>query len=284
MAFLRARTILILALAVAGLAVAGGPPAERVVPCKGYEDPAEFLAIVENLRREPTGKHLRDALALLDRKLEDWSSVSKWVVCDILEIIEERRLSDAVPQVLRLVAVPEDLEYGDRVAFCAASALATLKAEGAFEALMEMTRSRSVERIDTAAWSLGVLGDARAVARLNELAVHPEAKVRARAVSALSRFCDPSSFAVVWAATRDSDAGTRMSGAWWFAACGSLRDERLFVELLADPESLVRANALKGLIRVRSTAACSQLPQLLSSQDLTVRELARQYEDVCTSP
>jgi hypothetical protein len=200
---------------------------------------------------------------------------------DILRAIGERRVQAGRPYLVRFLGVDADYEASGLVRQAAAFSLAELGGKKSLKKLMKAADESPVSDLDSIATALGLLGDRGAVPTLEKLARSADTDTRKAAISALGNYCGATSKALAVSNLADSDDWVRNSATWFVATCGRGDDDRLLVPLLSDPAEMVRLNALRGLVRTRSRAACDRLQSLLDDSDISVHVTAREYRTVC---
>ena len=231
---------------------------------------------------EPSTGNLATVLDLLELKLAQWDLLSKESTCAIIGQIERHRIAEAKPILLRFLEVDTSLDGADLIAAYAVRALGEIGGQDVDAALLDLATRATPFVLPTVAVMLAQTDDPRAIVELERLALHSEAAVRHRAVAGLARFCSASSQPVVHQLLDDNNDKVRSSATWWFAACGTPDDSGLLVRQLADPAPLARANAIKGLIRLGSTAGCQEVPRLLRDQSPEVRDVIDEYQERCS--
>lgn len=224
------------------------------------------------------------AFEILSEKLRVWDSHCKDIVKMILEAIAEHKIEAGRGYLVRFLNVDLEMARAEPIARAAARSLGQLGGEGALEALVDAASSRSPGLRASVAVALGTLADSRGLATLETLAFDSSPDVRRRALSALATFCSSSSRDIALSALEDNESFVRNSATWWVATCGGASDAWRLEARLDDTNDLVRANALRGLIRLRSGAGCRKSSQLLVDESPTVQELARDYKAACKGP
>jgi HEAT repeat protein len=119
--------------------------------------------------------------------------------------------------------------------------------------------------------ALGAVNDPGAVSPLERRAGHRSPNVRARALSALAKYCSLTTMPLALQGIRDVSDPVRWSATHYISSCGSPDDASVLFGLTSDRNDLVRLNALKGLIRLRSTLACNSAAELERDPSLSVR-------------
>lgn len=256
---------------------------EHITIIEDQDDP-EVWATVGSFSRYPSAENAAKAFEILDEVLADWSSHPPGVVTTILDEIAEHRLESGRKYLVLFAETDPQRPHAVHVIRGAARALGDFGGPGVFEKLAALAQDGPPDAASTVAVALGKLGDLRAVPVLEMLAQRPEAAVRQRALSALADYCVESSRALAMGSTKDPDHRVRNSATWWLAECGTPEHAALLASLAGDSDRLVRGNALKGLLRLRSKSACGSVPALLADESLTVQALARDYEAVCKAP
>jgi len=268
------------------VAHSGGVSAEKTehVIIIEDQDAPEVWELINSFSRQPNPGNTAGVFAILDEVLKNWNSHPPGVVKTILEAIAEHRVEEGRRYLIRFFHADPTLPSATFVASSAARALGHLGGDLSLEELMNAEKWATQDLLSSVAVALGVLNDRRAVPTLESLAQHAAWDVRARALSALAGFCSPSSKPLVLRSAPDPEDRVRNSVAWWLAQCGQKEDGSQLAALLDDRESLVRGNALKGLIRLRSKDGCAKVAELTADESLTVQALARDYEAVCQAP
>jgi HEAT repeat protein len=111
-----------------------------------------------------------------------------------------------------------------------AKALAVLKTRSVVPKLISSLKSKSIEHRSAAAYTLGMMREARAITYLEAMLAdkHESSTVRGHAAEALAYLKKRRSFAVLLSALKDPQAEVR----WWAAfALGELGDKRALPEL-----------------------------------------------------
>jgi len=269
-----------------GAAPSGGGAEEgwiEVVINEG-EDAPEVWELVHSFQVQPTPENTAGVFGILDEVLANWDSHPPDVVESILEGIAKHRVEEGYGYLVRFFHVEPTLPVAQFVPCSAARALGDFGGSRSLEELMNAEKWAPDRLLASVALALGVLADPRAVPTLESLAQRADPEVRERALSALARFCSPSSKPLVLRNASDTEGSVRNSVAWWLAQCGEAEDGSRLASLLDDRELLVRANALKGLIRLRQRDGCPKIAELIADESLTVQLLARDYEAVCKAP
>ena len=230
-----------------------------------------------------TDSHMGVALRVLEEKLLRWESQPADDVVRVIDAVGDAKLELGRSYLVRFLRVDPALQRGEHVIRRAALALGELGGADALNPLLELAGSCSPDVLPSVVVALGLLEDPRAVSPLERLSADDDATVRRRAISALARYCAPTSRSLAVSHLREEIDEVRNSAYWWLATCANAQDEGLLVEGLADSVSLVRVNCLKGLIRLESEAACGSLSELLNDENLSVQETARAYHVVCRS-
>jgi hypothetical protein len=245
------------------------------------QDTAEVWASVNSFSHHPTRRNTTEVFRILDEVLAVWTSHPPGVVTGIVDAIGEHHVAGGRTYVVRLFHTDPALPSGGFVAASAALALGRL---GGTVSLNELVRAESWANdslLASVAVALGQLDDQHAVPALESLAQRDSGEVRARALSALAVFCSPSSVAVVLRNLTDPQDRVRNGAAWWLGQCGRTEQGPNLAALLDDPDSLVRGNALKGLIRIRGREGCEQVSKLSNDESPTIRALADDYAAIC---
>lgn len=232
-------------------------------------------------RAAPTRQNTDAVFQLLEEKLQDWNSHCDDLIEEILMGIGEHRIERGRKYLVRYLNADRELAPREQIASWAALALGRLGGKASFDTLSRATPRASPELLKSIAVALGTLRDDRAVSVLEELAETPDAEIRHRAIAGLASYCSASSRATILTALADPTPRVRNSAAYWLAQCGRKEDDARLALMLHDDYALVRKNALAGLIRLGSTAACEMLPQLLADANLSVRLEAKSYEELC---
>ena len=265
-----------------GVAVSEQQEPNRAVMREGEDDPSVWVE-VSAFEKAQTADTTKKAIGLLDEKLQNWDAHPAEVIVSILEVIGKHHIREARPQVLRFLHVDEHLKEARYIGDRAAVVLADLGGADAFEELERRARQASDDSLTSIAVAMGVLGDRRSVPILEDFASRSNADLRARSLSALANYCSPTSRDEAMRALRDEDERVRNSGVSWLSRCGGSRDAQVLMERLEDVSALVRMNALKGMTRIGSSAACKRIDHLMQDPDPSVREVASGYSRLCAS-
>ncbi len=253
--------------------------AVRITIIEDQDDP-KVWAIVRSFQDDPSTEKAGKAFQILDEVLADWSSHPPGVVTTILNAIAEYRLESGRKYLVRFARTDPERPYSDHIVGAAAFALGDMGGARAFEELAALAQHRSSGVVSTVAFALGKFEDPRATTLLESLAQRPEAVVRGSSLSALGNHCVESSMPLAVENTKHADGMVRNSATWWLAQCGTPEQASLLTSLVGDSDRLVRGNALKGLLRLRSALACDRVPALIADRDLS-DGLARDYEKFC---
>jgi hypothetical protein len=257
-----------------------GEHATRVVIVEDKDDP-QVWDTVDAFQAQPTPENTKAVFQFLQEKLADWNSHPAGLITTILETIGERKIESGRVYIVLLLNVDPSLHRATFVQATASRVLGSMGGSRALEDLVHFAKNAPPSVMPSVAVALGALGDPQAVPPLETLATHPDAKTRARALSALAKYCSATSRELVLRQVTDEDEDVRKSAAWWLASCATTDDGPRLAALLHDPAELVRLNALKGLVRLKSKAACAMCDSLLRDESEATGDLAREYLAIC---
>jgi len=259
-----------------------GQEGNQAVMIEDEDDPAVWED-VRAFERAQTPETTKQVLRFLDEKLTSWGSHPAGLITSILEVVGEHRIDAARSYVVRFLYADEALDGSDFIRSTASRVLGMLGGAGAFEELQKLARLGPSENLSSIATGLGVLHDPRSIPLLEEFAVRPDADLRARALSSLSKYCSPTSRDEVMQAIKDRNDRVRNSAMFWLSACAVADDDHVLSDRVGDASPLVRMNALRGLVRLGSRSACKRIDDLMRDPDLSVREVATEYGRVCSA-
>jgi len=258
----------------------GNEHSTKVVIVEDADDPRVWEN-VEAFCAEPTAENTRAAFRVLEEKLSDWPSHPAGMITTILETIGERKIGSGREYVVRFLRTEPTLARASIIQSTAARALGLLGGIQALEELVRCAESAPPSVLPSVAVALGLLADPRAVTPLEVLANRPDPETKARALSALSKYCSSTSKSLALDHLASEAEDVKKSAAWWLSQCGTGDDGPRLASLLHDGAELVRLNALKGLVRLNSKAACDMSESLLHDESDSVRALAREYSVIC---
>lgn len=264
-------------------ATCAGPPTNQktqIVLHDEEHDP-EGWTIANAFMGEATPKNTAMAMDILEEKLRNWESHPTGVVTSILDTVGRQRVESGRQYLYRFLRIDLTLSGAEFVASSAARAVGRLGGEGALEELTTASSRVSGYAVSSVAVALGVLSDPRAIGALEKIAASDDSRVRATALGALSKYCNSSTRPIALANLSNEDVRLRNSATWWFAACGTTDDAPYLDQQLQDMDELIRANALRGLIRLQSHIACGKLNELIEDENITISIEAKKYAETC---
>ena len=181
----------------------------------GKDSPPLVVEEVEALRKAVTEKHVNRALGVLDKALNDWSSVDPFVVSRVLEVIGEQKVEAGRPYALRFLSADRALRGARSVSGWAAMALAKLGGKASLEALVQVAFKDQGRRDEWMVMALSKFDAPDALAALETIASEGEVGGKRAALLMLSRYCSPTSKNVIDDAMRTDAPSVLYAATFW---------------------------------------------------------------------